>query len=1147
MPRAVLDIHTSNRLDVLVEHLAQTLAADPLPPLEREVVVVQSQGMYRWVSLQLADRLGIAASLRMPYPGAFCHRLADQLEQAGDVAYDDWQPATSLFDRDLLTWRIFEHLPSVLELRTELTGAAPYLADDAQGVKRYQLASRLASLFEDYQLFRPEMMLTWESAAEASPRSAGPEPAKISAEMSPEVAWQASLWRALNRGPQAEPTQQPDDAPSEEHLARRFTRLLEALRQAEAPPVALPRRLSVFGVSTLPPIFIDVAVALARFIPVRIYFTSPTYHYWGDLRSDREAARIRRRQRGDQASGVEDHFERGHALLAGLGRQGREFFNLLQAADTEGTAWHELDFVDPGDDTLLHALQSDILHLADAGTVDIDGDTAGRRQLSRDDDSLSLHVCHSPRREMEVLRDQLLDAFERDPRLRPSDVLVMVPDITTYSPYIEAVFGVEWEGTPRLPFTIADRYVAQEQPTAETILQILDLVAGRMLPSDLLDLLDTPAIRRRFGIAASDVPLLRQWIEAAGIRWGMDGTQRHSDFALPPDSANSWRAGLDRLLMGYATGDPGELVAGIAPYAGDTSGNAELLGCLNDFAETLFKHLEALRESRPAQLWARALAGLLDDLYQPESEAEESALEHLRESFEKLAQADLLAGLTTPLELAVVRAHLRRQLTHSGSVTGFISGRITFCALKPMRSIPFEIICIAGLDEGAFPRRDTRHGFDLMARDPRPGDRSLREDDRYLFLETLLSARQRLILSYQGRSQKDNRTRAPSVVVSELLDALDGAFVAPEGTTLRDLLVVDHRLHPFSQDYYDPAASDRLFSYAQDNYQASRGYGGEGVETPFLPGETASRPLRAVDPDMPQIEVELRDLIDHWLNPARHFCRHVLQLTLDFSPRASEEAEPFAVDFLDRYRINQWLLGRRLGSEADASDELELLRARGELPLKHLGTAHYDRLDDQVASFAATLPAFTPLDPVLIELQGVGWRLHGRLDTLTDIGGLSFRCAQLKPKDLLRAWILHLAHNVWEAEHPMDLPVTTRVIGTDRGIRFRALEHAEQILDRLIAGYARGAERPLPVFERASHAYAQHQRRLADPRSRSRTPALEAARRAWSGERFAGDLDDPYVALCFRDLDPLADEAFTYWAQQLWEPLLTHAEEIDTG
>ncbi len=1206
-----LSIHSSNRLDILVEHLAATFGAAPSPALEREVIIVRSRGMARWLTLQLADRSGLAASLDMPFPGTFCRQLAERLLDGGLDGREASPGESSLFDRELLTWRIFDRMRAYAATNdaaandsrpddsrpddsrpddSDDASPATYLEHDPDQIKRYQLSVRLAGLLEGYQLFRPRMLLDWEASAAPT---AGESTGESTAGTARHAGWQARLWRSLvagvaedggirraggaqtqrraggeeaqRRAGGEEAQRRAEGAPAQ-HLARRCIQLLELLHRSPRPPSGLPRRLSVFGISTLPPIFLQVAVALARFIPVRIYFLSPTYHYWGELRSEREAARIRRRLKMAPRAGgdndradlhpADDHLEEGHPLLAALGRQGRDFFNLLQEADAEGAAWHELDLVDLGDDSLLHGLQSDVLHLVDRG-----GPGADPRRLDASDESLRVHACHSPMREMEVLRDQLLAAFEADPTLEPSDVLVMVPRIGDYSPYIEAAFGVTWEGTPPLPFAIADRAAGREQPAAETLLRLLDLVGSRLTPRAVLDLFDTPAVGRVFGIAATDVPELRRRIQDSRIRWGMDGAQRAADFALPPPGrdeaevgANTWRAGLDRLLMGYAAGAAGELVAGVAPHAGSTTADAELLGRLAAFTRTLFRHLRRLRDPRPAGAWANDLGAALEDLYRAENEDEESALDLVLDTLEELHLAGGSAAVAEPLSRQVVRAHLGRRLAAEGSGSGFLDGRITFCALKPMRAVPFKVICVAGLAEGAFPRRDAHHSFDLMAAAPRPGDRSLAEDDRYLFLETLLAAGDRLILTYQGRSEKDGRRRAPASVLSELLDYLDRALITGDGRPARELVVVEHRLHAFSPEYYRypgrtcdppgrPDPDRRLFSYSRENFLLG-GRAERPAATPFVAGE---RPGQAGAGDAQadeELEVELPELVELWVNPARHYCRKVLRLMLP-EHRQSDDAEPFDVDFLDRYRISQWLLARRLKGLSTGGDELDLLRRQGELPLAGLGAAHYSRLARRVDDFVATLPRHAPREAITIEIVGDGFRLHGRLEELTDGGALRYRCTNLKPKDLVRAWVTHVACAAWQADHNSDLPLLTHLAGIDRALRFGAVDDAPGILSALVAGYRAGLRRPLPLFERASHAYVEARRKQRSS-GRSATAPLDAARHTFDGGRFSGDADDPYVALCFRDRDALAEDGFTRWAETLWVPLFEHAEVVDS-
>ncbi|MEM8997472.1 MAG: exodeoxyribonuclease V subunit gamma, partial [Acidobacteriota bacterium] len=763
---AGLSVLAGNRLDRLVAHFAETLRGRPLPPLEQEIVVVQSQGMGRWLTLELARRRGIAARLTTPFPRPFIRYLLAQRrpESRRPLSEGIGSADESLFSRDFLLWRLVEILGAGRSARPTLAAPRAYLADDEDQRKLYQLTSRLAALYDEYQLYRGDMLRDWE-------RGDG--------ELEGPATWQAALWRELAA------TGDAADVP----LHAGIDRLVADLRRASERPPWLPRRLSVLGVSSLPPAFIHVLSELAAWLPVTVYLVSPTYHYWADLRSEREAARLERRFAADGLATpfADQHFESGHPLLASLGKQGRELFDLLQRADVQGDAWHELAFVEPEGDGVLASLQRDILHLEAA-----DGD-APARTIDAADRSLTVHVCHSAMREMQVLWGELLRAFDELEDLRPSDVLVLLPDIEKYVPFIRAVFGVDRRGLPRLPFSVADRGAGREQPPSEVILQLLDLASSRVTLDHVFDLLETPAVRRAAGLAPEDTEPLRRLFEEAGVRWGFSGEHRRDLFDVPATDANSWRMGIERVLMGYATGPLDDsvgdaLVSGIAPEAGDTAGDAERLGAFVELLTRLEARLRGLAARRSLGAWTEAIGDLLDTFLVADTEDEERGLQLVRGAAADMATVGGRIGATGELSLEVVREHLEAQLRLDGFGSGFLNGQITFCALRPMRTIPFRVVAVAGLDAGIFPRRDRRPGFDLMAREPRPGDRSVRDDDRYLFLETLLATRDRLILSHIGRSQQDGAAREPSAVLSELLEAVDRGFEAPGGGRASDRL-----------------------------------------------------------------------------------------------------------------------------------------------------------------------------------------------------------------------------------------------------------------------------------------------------------------------------------------------------------------------
>ena len=1214
----MLTIYTSNRLDTLVDRLASEMWSSPLPPLDQEIVVVQSEGMQRWLTLELARRQGIAASLTTPFPRPFCRWLARCVLDGETLPRSESIPRRddSIFGRESLSWRLFGLLGELQEVEA-LRDSAPaaYLADDPDQRKRFQLAQRLGSLFDDYQMFRPEMLDAWQRGATTAKPSSNTE------------AWQAELWRRLVWS-----------ADGEQPFSRRLSRLTGRLESATKEPPGLPSRLWVLGVSTLPPAFVRLLAGVARWRFVGILFVSPTYQYWGDLRSDREVARLRRRVRAEALDeGRDQHLEQGNPLLAALGRQGREFFDLLQRADPSGAAWHDLQFTDPvelaseasglhspcergmvgsgeggqfGSPTVLARLQSDILHLIDRTDPEGPGPVAWPREdQNGTDPSLEVHACHAPMREMEVLKDRLLDAFSNDDALRPADVLVLVPDIELYGPYIQAVFGgqsgdremdqgSDAVGTgsavpPTIPYSIADRRAGQEQPLAETILQVLDLVRSRATLPDVFDLLDIAAVRRRFDIEAADVADLRRLAVKTRIRWGFDGRHRERVFEVPLAEQNTWRAGLDRLVLGYATGGVEKLLEtphGVAlPFAGDTTGAVEALGRFVHFVRTLAQVLDGLRRRRSFDEWADALLDALDRLYLPESDEEERGVQAVRDAVDDLRRLAMVASplqparygpsardggaeeraapeardvpRTNPLEvhLQVVREHLDAKLSTEGFGSGFLAGKVTFCALRPMRTIPFRVIAIAGLDGGAFPRRDRRPGFDLMASARRPGDRSLRDDDRYLFLETLLAARSRLILTFVGFSQRDAKPREPSVVLSELLDQVDRTFVCREGGPARQRLIVEHPLQPWSPRYF--TAEGRVpQSFDVSHWRAAKALRAGGDPVPSFAFTVLPRGTEG-----PFVEVTVDDLVRFWTHPIRAFCRR-LGIVLEASepgmePEAqAQDAEPFAVGGLDGFGIRQWLVERRLDSQWATSrargeaerEDYEILRAQGILPPGTLGEMAWTELSRRVDEFLRRLPGEPRLESVEVDLRGgadhpeagLRWRLIGRLEGRTARGLVRARCGGLRAADRLRTWIEHLALSA-----SVDRLESTRLIGESQEYVFQPPGDGIPWLDSLIDGYVQGLCRPLPVIAETTLAWAEQARAAADPRRRiSATPRAVAAQvfegRFRVGDAPASEESDPYLRQCFRDGHLLDHPEVGRWAERLWWPLFDHERDV---
>ena len=1065
----MLDVFHSNRLENLVESLIDVTATPLDDPFGPEVIVVQNQGMARWIDQQLAERNGISARTEYPLPANFFWQVLK--------AWLPEAPESALFDKDALLWRVLRLLPNWLE-RSAFEPLKHYLAADDSDLRRFQLALRIADLFDQYLVFRPELVLSWEKGREEH--------------------WQAELWRAL--------CTEADHA----HRARLFADLAQAMAIAEPAPDALPQRLSLFGLTALAPVYVSMLDALARFIPIHIFYLNPSTEYWSDLVDERGQARRRARALRAGLPDPTGPLDVGNPLLASLGHAGQVFLDqLLELGGTD----HDR-FESPQDNRLLHRVQKDILELTDRRTAE------PGRPVSADDLSVQFHSAHSRLREVQVLHDRLLHLFGHLEGLEPRDIIVMAPDIDQYAPYVDAVFGA---ATPsmRIPWSIADRRVGAEQPLLEALKQLLALPRSRFDSSEILSLLEVPAVRRRFDLDEKGVDRIRIWVRESGIRWGKDAQMR-GGFGLPEEEANTWDFGLDRLFLGYALPpDPDAAPYGdILPYIDVEGSEVMYLGVLQSFVKILGAWRKRLSVERTLADWREAINDLVAAFFSPD-EDEETVVQGLRDRLDALVTLAQATGFDRVLSLDVICSLLQGMSEDTRGSHRFLTGRVTFCNMVPMRSIPFRVVCLIGMNGEDFPRSQRPLSFDLMAQAPRRGDRSRRRDDRYLFLEAILSTRDVLYLSYVGNDVRDNSIKVPSVVVSELLDYLAQGYASEGGEPLEKRLLIRHPLQPFSRNYFD-GSNGRLFSYTQTWADAARTEPGAEIP-PFAATELGP-------PDEMQKTLDIEELIRFLRNPSKYFLTQRLGLRLPDEDEIPEDFEPFDAEGLERYQLRQSLLRQCL---AGHEDEAILVRLRGAGVLPH-GAPGELLLEEQMEAANPFLQrlaqrAEEPREPLEVDIVQGEFRLQGQVRNLRPSGLLDYRFGKLRAKDRLAAWVRHLVLNILA---PEGVEPASLHIAEDYTLHLAPVEDTAGILKTLLDLRWKGLCSPLAFFPESALAWLETEE------------YGYGFHHAWASEfNPAPEANDVAVRVAFRGQGPIS-AAFENNARHILQPLLDHAKIV---
>ncbi len=1081
----VLHLHRAPRTDLLADALGDLLSTPLDDPFATELVLVPARGVERWLSQRLSHRLGtsarggdgVCAGVEFRFPRSLIAELTGTRDE------DPWAP-------DALAWPLLSVLDASLDEPWAATLALHLghrdTGDEAEfrRGRRYAVARRLAGLFASYAAQRPQLLVDW---------SAGRASDGLGDELDADLAWQPPLWRALTATVGA-------PVPADRHAAT-----LARLREG---PSDLPPRVSLFGHTRMPATEIELLRALATHHDLHLWLPHPSTDLWQRL-ADLEGPTPRRLD--------DSHRRVQHPLLASLGRDQRELQRSLGPADPDA------EVAAPGlPDTLLGWLQQDLR--ADAVR------TTGRRRAD-DDRSVQVHRCHGPARQVQVLREVLLGLLEDDPSLEPRDILVMCPDIENYAPLITAAFGlgdVVEGGHPahRLRVQLADRSLARTNPLLGVAAQLLDVAGSRATASAVLDLAQSPPVRRRFGFVDDDLDTMADWVRESGARWGFDAEHREP-FGVRY-LQNTWRFGLDRVLTGVAMSDDSQAWLGTALPLDDVGSNrVELAGRFSEYVDRLVDATDRLTGTRPLAEWLDGLAAGVAALTRVDRADQWQVGQVQRE----LARVGVDAGErgASLLRLTDVRAMLDDHLAGRPTRANFRAGSLTVCTMVPMRSVPHRVVCLLGLDDGVFPRQRAVDGDDVLARTPVTGERDVRSEDRQLLLDAIGAATDKVVVTYTGADPHSGQDRPPAVPLGELLDALDRTTDTP----VRADIVIKHPLQGFDLRNVEPGRLGTPTPFTFDPQMlaaATVATGPRPAPPPFLARPLADPVSRSTNDD-----VALDDLGRFFRDPVKGFFR-ALELTLPWDVDGVSDAMPVEIDQLETWGVGDRMLADMMrGIHPDTAREIEW--RRGALPPGQLGWRKATEVRETAMNLAVAALTHRQVAPqahdVDIALPG-GRRLTG---TITPVYGdrlVAVGYSRLDGKHLLQSWVRLLALAAGHPDHNWTaLTIGRAPRGTQAAQRLLGptLEEPLTLLSGLVDLYDGGRRAPLQLPLKTSFAWASAARTGQDPKPE--------ALKKWRSSRFPGeDADAAHVRVWgeHADLDDLTE--LPALAERLWFPLL---------
>lgn len=1068
MPDANLQFYHHPSQDNLADLLAHHLTNERTSIFHRSTVIVQTRGMATWLRQYIASKQQVCMQVDFPLPNNFFRSILDGLQLHEDT----------FISTESLTWQLFSLLPDIID-DIRFKKIRRYLKDskNIDQQKLYQLAVKIAELFDSYLIYRADMIHGWEQANHQA--------------QSADESWQRELWLLLNKR-----------YPENRHWYKTLQTLSE-LKPTDIDTSKLPSSLHLFGITNFPPIYIDCLHYLARFIPVHLYWQNPVFTnegYWEDAPNKKTWLLSKNDNSVEPLA---------NPLLACFGKLGREFIhNLYTTGSGNHYEWHNYQVeTEPAvQQSLLGQLQNDIYFNK-------------YTQLSISDDSVSIHSSHTTLREIENLRQFILKQIDLNKDLDLNDIIVICPSIEAYSPAIDSIFGsAPYDSKTYIPYRICDRSKPAADPMIDFCLNLFELHRSRFTTQDVLKLLAFEGFIERIKLSTDLLADIKHLIDTAGIRWGLDDAHVETYTQQSQSLEHTWERGLERMMLGYSLSqnESNKQWNKTIPLLDIEGLQTHIAGALAEAIEKLSKIKNQLLTKRSLTEWADFTVQTLTNLVSSHT-LELKGYQLILNALDTIRNTSAVVNFTEPLESSIFLEHLSSHLNKSYPSGSFLSGNLTFCELKPMRSIPAKLVCMVGLNYEDFPRKSHNVAFDLIHQQPRYGDRSSRDDDTYAFLEAILSAKKTLYLSYLGRSQKDNTKRPAATPLQTLIEYYP---ILKEG-------IVEHPLHNHHPDYFKKNKSrsydQKLLEVAIHEQTNTSNY----IKKPlFEKTQTKQEP----------ITLTIDAFIQSFTKTSQTFLKESLKASLSWLEKPIRSSELIEFTGLERHLALQKI------HQLNTSDIREVLTQADLLPPHVIGEHHLSLILDAVQSIKEQL---SPTEQTEVHFSDEDITIYGYMDTVENnpcsIESFQYSIIPKKVEELalaIKRSLLAIQNNAPASSTLYLYDLNKNQLGKAKN-KVTTPDEAKHLLKTLCQILQQNKGTPIPHFPDSSAEYHKIQ---TDPKKETYSKELRnnialdgAYHSAWQdGFQKKGE-QSQFANQLLYDVNAPFDHLFTETSMKIWE------------
>ncbi|CAL1329023.1 exodeoxyribonuclease V subunit gamma [Candidatus Providencia siddallii] len=987
-------------------------------PFEEEIIIVENFEISQWLQIELTKYFGITCNIHYKLPRDFILEMIYKI--LPDISKNNH------YTKNLIKWRIITILPKIINNK-KLKELKFYIKNDIDGRKLHQLSEKIANLFESYMIYRPKLITQWEKN-------------KLININNKNQSWQKKLWRELfvYRKTLEKKTQ---------HLLTIHKIFIKFLSAPNYLKNFFPKRIFIYGISSLPPIYIQILNIISKYTDIYLMFKNPCKHF---LKYNKYLLCLDITKQQKKPININKKEKKINPLLVSWGKLGNDFLKLITNIKNSKKFFI---FTDTNRLTLLENIKQDILdsknNIQLGKTIEKYKTSKNKRLINLLDNTITFNSCYNIKKEIENLYEKLLEFFEKDNTLTPKDILVKVSNIEVYTPYIYAIFSKD-KSENYIPFSILNKKPLKSNPIIQAFISLLNLPKVRFFKDQIFDLLDISAISKKFDINENELDILNNWINKYEIKFGLDNNN-FKDLNLPIINQNTWEFGLKKILSKYSINKDFKSLDNIFSYDKYNNTKLKLINKLFFFIETLKKWRILLKKKYSLKKWKNIYKELINDFFIINDNTE-IILTLLKNQLYKIINTATTSGHTKHIKSLLIRDELLISINEKKENYNFFTGSVTFCTFTQMKSIPFKIICLLGMNDNVFPRNITQENFDLKKNKIILGDKKTDYEDKYLFLETLISTTKIFYLSYIGISI-NNEPRNPSILIEELLNYICQNFriIGTENLNVDDSYKILKK-HLITKHNNIQFKKENFF-----NKTKNQNYINKSLKKTIITKSKNKQNSFLIKKNKIITKINIEELLNFYNNPIKFFFQKKLNVYFS-EEKESFDSEPFYFNKLQLHNLYKKILDFSIKNK-NIKSIYDKLKIEGKLPINNFDKILWKESIKNTSHLIKKIKEHNekPFD-YYIKCKIKNININGSLKNIYKTGILRYQPNYINANNFIRLWIEHLFFNFKISEKE-----TTILDINNNYYKFPSIEKKKNLnyLELLIMGYLKGQNSPL--------------------------------------------------------------------------------------